>query len=728
MAADLKTVLQKYKDRSLQDDDLEPEDKDVFLVSAQKCLENGEDDSEMLLREVSNKANEGFIREVGWDLLPVVTPFLTAGKAADTVQQHCRGVLGVLAEVCKPKEFVLGILEKLEGLEDDNVFKSLLPPLQRVLQRLSGKRAHCIGLTLTTLHSHLTEVPLPSKKKPQDPEDESWRQFGVDTQDKHVGRLLDTTEALMEFVQPFVQMAKKDPNVEAAMNKDELKDLEILRKELVKFLTRLFKYPLVYLNLEELPVKEDENKTQEMEGTEDNTQEVQQNRCRLCAATCMSYLQVLDPSFSRLLDLCDHYCGPPDMRVKRKTKSADKQQQQDGEDEEEKTEEEDDGKEEASLLGLCCFSYLLLVENIFIDKMPAVLSHEFLGAIHIVLICEVLKKPHRPVIHKGLELTKTLLGNLEPFCLSYEILELQPFAVLPESLIHVMVQCPTKSLRKLAHDLLTAYVDKFDWRGRYMLLRGLMEKTGGHAGVMGLIVGKVKDQIDACLKDDPPSEWFTGNKLSELLRKILHLPDGATTDLLDNRDWIMPALNLLRYLVIRDKPDQNQTGVWTDWPEVEKGFLRQLRTGVNLSKSHFQEELKKTRLKHKNAKKPEVQVSIEVAGDKMPDMPYEQQIMVLESSMQMFSVIESLLGRITEVTETYRTGEKPQGKIYKRETDWKCSDLHAAEDDPNAVYMTCPCCGEKTKMPDGFTPPKPGEELKQFDIELGPPDDDLKYF
>ena len=46
------------KDRSLQDDDLEPEDKDVFLVSAQKCLENGEDNSEMLLREVSNKANE----------------------------------------------------------------------------------------------------------------------------------------------------------------------------------------------------------------------------------------------------------------------------------------------------------------------------------------------------------------------------------------------------------------------------------------------------------------------------------------------------------------------------------------------------------------------------------------------------------------------------------------------------------------------------------------------
>ncbi|KAI8518277.1 hypothetical protein Bbelb_042940 [Branchiostoma belcheri] len=719
MADNLKTVLQKYAEKSRQDDDLDPEDKDFFLVSAQKCLESGETDSEMLLREVSNTANAGFMCEVGWDLLPVVTPFLTAGKSPDTVQQHCRGVLGALAEVCKPKEFVLGILEKLEGLEDDNIFKALLTPLQRVLQRLTGKRAHCIGLTLTTLHSHLTEIPLPTKNKPQDPEDESWRQFGVDMKDKHVGRLLDTTEALLEFVQPFVHMARKDSSIEAAMNKDELKDLEILRKELVKFLTRLFKYPLVYLNLEELPVKE-EAETQETEGT-GQAQEPQQNRCRLCAQTNMSYLQALDPSFSRLLDLCDHYCGPPDMRAKRKTKAADKQQEG-----EEKT-EEDDGKEEASLLGLCCFSYLLFVENICVEKLPAVLSHEFLGAIHIVLICEVLKKPHRPVIHKGLELTKKLLGNLEPFSLSYEILELQPFAVLPESLIHVMVNCPTKSLRKLAHDQFTAYVEKFDWRGRYQLLRGLMEKTEGHAGVMGLIIGKVKDQIDTCLKDDPPSDWFTGNKLSELLRKILHLPDGATTDLLDNRDWIMPALNLLRYLVIRDKPDQNQTGVWTDWPDVEKGFLRQLRTGVNLSKSHFQEELKKTRLKQKNANKPEVQASIEVAGDKMPDMPYEQQIMVLESSMQMFSVIESLLGRITEVTETYRTGEKPQGKIYKRETDWKCSDFHAAEDDKDAVYMTCPCCGEKTKMPPGFEPPKPGEELKQFDIELGPPDDDLQY-
>lgn len=81
--------------------------------------------------------------------------------------------------------------------------------------------------------------------------------------------------------------------------------------------------------------------------------------------------------------------------------------------------------------------------------------------------------------------------------------------------------------------------------------------------------------------------WFEGAHLLPLLRKVLTLPDGPETDLLqyldrlanirhnrfscagyrgnllsiDLQHRIMESLNLLRYLVIRDKVTENQVSL-----------------------------------------------------------------------------------------------------------------------------------------------------------------------
>lgn len=87
-----------------------------------------------------------------------------------------------------------------------------------------------------------------------------------------------------------------------------------------------------------------------------------------------------------------------------------------------------------------------------------------------------------------------------------------------------------------------------------------------------------------CPQPGNSNAWFEGAHLLPLLRKVLTLPDGPETDLLqyldrlvDIRhnlspfsgnlisidlptfdDRIMESLNLLRYLVIRDKVTENQ--------------------------------------------------------------------------------------------------------------------------------------------------------------------------
>lgn len=169
--------------------------------------------------------------------------------------------------------------------------------------------------------------------------------------------------------------------------------------------------------------------------------------------------------------------------------------------------------------------------------------------------------------------------------------------------------------------------------------------------------------MDQVLREAPPSSqpgngniWFEGPHLLPLLRKVLTLPDGPETDLLQyldrlakcrperfsfggyrgnlavtglpSRCRIMESLNLLRYLVIRDKVTENQvnfiavapptpphpdlrlhlppslfpllllgysqTGIWTELYKIEDTFLKPLRVGVNMSRAHYKMELHKT--------------------------------------------------------------------------------------------------------------------------------------
>ena len=58
---------------------------------------------------------------------------------------------------------------------------------------------------------------------------------------------------------------------------------------------------------------------------------------------------------------------------------------------------------------------------------------------------------------------------------------------------------------------------------------------------------------------------------------------------------ILAALNLLRYLLLRDPISKNQTGVWSGLDDVESVYLAQLHTGLDLSRAHYDQRLKQVR-------------------------------------------------------------------------------------------------------------------------------------
>ncbi|KAF2984473.1 hypothetical protein EK904_003418 [Melospiza melodia maxima] len=262
----------------------------------------------------------------------------------------------------------------------------------------------------------------------------------------------------------------------------------------------------------------------------------------------------------------------------------------------------------------------------------------------------LLKRTEESVLSKGLDLFESCLLRMEDNSLLHHYLELRGFINVPQDLVKIMTLCPMEHMRKKSLNVLQLFIDKFDTEGKYTLFRCLL-KTSNHAGVEGYIIKNIKDQIHLALTKEYDNIWFTGHHLISLLDLVLSLPEGAETDLLQNSDRVMASLNLLRYLVIKDCESDNQTGVWTTLGKIEQNFLKPLRVGLNMSKAHYEAEIKSKKENRKEAHSSNTVCSVTVSGEKMPAMTTGMQLQVLHSALFTFDLIESVLARVEELIE-----------------------------------------------------------------------------
>uniref|UniRef100_G1RHJ6 Glomulin, FKBP associated protein n=1 Tax=Nomascus leucogenys TaxID=61853 RepID=G1RHJ6_NOMLE len=303
-------------------------------------------------------------------------------------------------------------------------------------------------------------------------------------------------------------------------------------------------------------------------------------------------------------------------------------------------------------------AYLVFVQGIRIDQLPMVLSPLYLLQFNMGHIEVFLQRTEESVISKGLELLENSLLRIEDNSLLYQYLEIKSFLTVPQGLVKVMTLCPIETLRKKSLAMLQLYINKLDSQGKYTLFRCLLN-TSNHSGVEAFIIQNIKNQIDMSLKRTRNNKWFTGPQLISLLDLVLFLPEGAETDLLQNSDRIMASLNLLRYLVIKDNENDNQTGLWTELGNIENNFLKPLHMGLNMSKAHYEAEIKNSQ----EAQKSKDLCSITVGGEEIPNMPPEMQLKVLHSALFTFDLIESVLARVEELIEikTKSTSEENIG-------------------------------------------------------------------
>ncbi|KAI5628289.1 glomulin, FKBP associated protein b [Silurus asotus] len=278
-----------------------------------------------------------------------------------------------------------------------------------------------------------------------------------------------------------------------------------------------------------------------------------------------------------------------------------------------------------------CLAYLLFVQLIAIELFPAVFRKD------------------ETWILKGLDLYVKSLERILDNTLPVELLELKIFHSVSQYLILIMADCPIQHLRIKALVVFQLFIEKLKGEAKHKFFRCII-KTSQHAGVESFILSNIKNQVEQTSKSEQMDSWFKGTLLLALLRDTLSLPQGPETDILHGMDRIMVSLNLLRYLLIRERA--RPTGIWNDLCIIAENYIKTLRVCLGMSKSYYGSELKRF---HED-KKVKMKEWKEISGKKtiqrtIGGMPSEEQEMVLQSALVTYDLMESLVIRIEEILE-----------------------------------------------------------------------------
>ncbi|XP_030646928.1 glomulin, FKBP associated protein b [Chanos chanos] len=302
-----------------------------------------------------------------------------------------------------------------------------------------------------------------------------------------------------------------------------------------------------------------------------------------------------------------------------------------------------------------CLAYLVFVQLIAMEIFPAVFSPLFVLQCNMEYVNLLLSRKDESWILKGLDLYVKSLERVMDNSLPVELLDLKSFYSVPQNLIELMTECPIQHLRIKGLVVFQLFVEKLEEEAKHKFFRCIF-KTSNHAGVQSIILKNIKNQVEFSTKSGKEDDWFVGTRLISLLRETVCIPDGADTDLLHCMDRVMESLNLLRYLLIREKKKPN--GVWPELCSITESYIKMLRVCLSMSKSYYAAELKALRegekVKAKELKQAKSNKSfrnIKVKNEKLSSMSPEVQHQVLQCALVTFDLMESLVVRIEEITE-----------------------------------------------------------------------------
>ncbi|XP_012543173.1 glomulin [Monomorium pharaonis] len=257
-------------------------------------------------------------------------------------------------------------------------------------------------------------------------------------------------------------------------------------------------------------------------------------------------------------------------------------------------------------------------------------------------------------IPTGLIFMENVIKRILPRSINFRVLKLEIYTELLKPLTKVMIYSNSDEQRKKAVHIFQEYIEIFNMEAKYFVILYLYD-IAEHSGLLSFITGMFKSSIIECLDSTPQNPQFLGGNMELLLKKACNLPHGSSSDVVEISDEIIAALNLLRFLFIRDK--NNETGIWDMTDMLKSNYLNPLKEGIDLCRGHWKVKAKDLDQQKKDLAKEQdysklmkahMEVALTVGGEQLPLMPVPEKISICYQVINGLDVMESILVRVNE--------------------------------------------------------------------------------
>lgn len=536
-----------------------------------------------------------------------VMKHLTTENYANKPQLYeiCEAIIKLLAEKCHQGGILFEFLEIIETVKDDDIFTSILKGLQVVVLNQNEKKSKALEYCLNSIEDYIAELPVADYLNSIEEEEERLLES-----DDEVHRILMMYITLDLFYEPIVARIISGHSDDKIFRSNKWNR----RNVLFCFILRLLGKPLFFLDLT-FDEKSRKTKTDSRQVAE-----------KMVITMCKLHVDIY-----QLLQYAEIRCRWP---------SKDKI--------------DDDlqdifmHNEKTPLLQLGMLLYLVVSEGIGIENLPKIYNPIYIFQTGIYLV-NVMITSNDAVINKGLKLCQKMLQNICASRLTSDELDVAIHREFTENLTKLLVFSPSKRNRMNAIVVLRNYILKFDMQGRYLVIKNIL-KIVTHKGLIGYLTTMYKDMIFEDLNSNGDVSQFTSGACFKqlLMDYFCNLSGGAECDITDSSDQIIASLNFLIGILLRDK--KNCTGIRDIVPSLESGFLSQLRSALDLSRSHFNYEMEQVKA-GKSADVNNLLKNTEILNDSAPlgGITNDKKLEMLRSALIMFDLIDSQLARVNEI-------------------------------------------------------------------------------
>lgn len=516
----------------------------------------------------------------------------------------CEAILKLLAEKCHQEGILFEFLEIIETVKNDDVFTTILKCLQVIILKQSDKKSRALEYCLNSVEDYVLELPLPTDllKNVEDEEEK------VLENDEQIRRVLMMYMTLDLFYEPIVQQIVDNQPADQVFRSNKFNR----RNVLFCFVLRLLGKPLSVLDLSH------ETESKKVKTYSRDVAE------KMIATLCKLHTDVF-----QLLAIVEFRCRWP---------SKDKV--------------DDDLEsiflhhEKTPLIQLGMMFYLIIAEGVEVLHLPQVYSpiHIFQCGIYLV---DAMITSDDAIIYKGLKLCLKLLHNIGT-TLNSDELDFEIHRTFVNNLVKLLMYSPSKRNRQNGLNVLRSYILQFDTHGRYLLIKNILQMSN-HKGLMGYLTTMYKDMIFEELNSGNLSEFTSGSCLKQLITEHLcNLTGGVQCDIADSSDQINSSLNFLKALLMRDK--ENLTGIRNFIQDLEKGFLGELRSALDLSRAHYHTEIQNVK-SGKSQDFNQMLMDTEIFNDTEPlsNLTNKKKLHMLHSALSMFDLIDYQLAHVNEI-------------------------------------------------------------------------------